>query len=227
MFKDNILEKDTLNWKRMQFKKNKVWLALDKDGAVKRKNGKVLIKYQVEQDHEYWVHETSVIPIDEHTLHKAASKNKKPSKAEKKAGGPSVKEDYNDKIRIFTDGACSGNPGPAGIGVFLKYGSHEKEISEYIGIATNNIAELTAIKRGLEQVKKKHLPVRVFTDSSYSLGLLARNWKPKKNKELVASIRKLMKGFKDLDFIKVKGHSGLEENEKADRLAVSAITKKA
>lgn len=211
----------------MQFKNNKVWLALNRDGSTKTKNGKVLIKYQIDQDYEYWVHEKSVKAIDPQSLQKAAPRNSKKNKSIKSDVDSFDKDNLNDVICIYTDGACSGNPGPAGIGVVLKFGPHEKEISEYIGTGTNNIAELTAIKRGLEQVKKKQLAVRVFTDSSYCFGLLTQNWKPKKNQELVASIRRLMSGFTDLEFIKVKGHSGHEENEKADRLAVSAIEKNA
>ena len=98
-----------------------------------------------------------------------------------------------------------------------------KSISRFIGNVTNNIAELEAIKAGLLEVKKRELPVRIFTDSSYAYGLLALNWKAHKNRELVNSIRKLMSEFKNLKMVKVKGHSGNQGNELADRLAVSAI----
>ncbi|MGD9211199.1 MAG: hypothetical protein PVI90_10505, partial [Desulfobacteraceae bacterium] len=77
---------------------------------------------------------------------------------------------------------------------------------------------------GLSEVKNRSLPVRVFTDSSYALGLLSKGWKPKKNQELVSQIRRLMKDFADLHFIKVKGHAGHPENECADHLATSAIS---
>ncbi|CAN2044448.1 ribonuclease HI [Candidatus Magnetomoraceae bacterium gMMP-1] len=125
----------------------------------------------------------------------------------------------SNAIYVYTDGACSGNPGPAGIGIFFKHGNHEKEISKAIGSATNNIAELKAIKLALETIKKKNLPVRIFTDSRYSIGVLDHGWKARANKELIADIKKLMSGFNDLEFIKVKAHVGVENNEKADRLA--------
>ncbi|OGR09781.1 MAG: hypothetical protein A2277_11095 [Desulfobacterales bacterium RIFOXYA12_FULL_46_15] len=128
-------------------------------------------------------------------------------------------------IKIYTDGASSGNPGPAGIGVVLIYGDKKKEISSFIGSATNNIAELAAIKAGLEKLKRFDLPVRIFSDSSYAVGLLTKGWKAKANQELVFEIRSLMKNFSDLAFIKVKGHSGIKENEVADFLATSAIKK--
>ena len=132
-----------------------------------------------------------------------------------------------DCIRIYADGASSGNPGPSGIGVLLRYREHEKEISRNIGLGTNNIAELEAIRTGLLEVKNPDLPVRVYTDSGYAYGLLTLGWKAKKNTELVSDIRMLMKRFKNLTFIKVKGHSGIEGNERADKLATSAILQKA
>jgi ribonuclease HI len=129
----------------------------------------------------------------------------------------------DNTVFIHTDGASSGNPGPSGIGVVLCYGDHKKEISRYIGIATNNIAELEAIRTGLSSLKHRALPVRVFTDSSYALGVLSKGWKASKNQELVAQTKTLMAEFNDLKLIKIKGHAGHEGNEKADQLAVAAI----
>ena len=131
----------------------------------------------------------------------------------------------NDCIHIYTDGACSGNPGPAGIGVFLFYKSHKKEISEFIGHATNNIAELTAIKRGLETVKekKRNMPIKIYSDSGYAIGLFTKGWNASKNVELVNSIKQLIKEFKNITFIKVKGHSNIRGNNVVDRLAKTAI----
>ncbi len=129
----------------------------------------------------------------------------------------------DNTITIYTDGASSGNPGPGGIGIFLKFREHEKEISEYIGNTTNNIAELTAIKRALLELKRNDLPVRLYTDSSYALGILTKRWKATKNQELVAEIRELIKKFRDIRFIKTKGHAGVAGNEKADALATQAI----
>ncbi|MBF0111373.1 MAG: ribonuclease HI [Desulfamplus sp.] len=129
----------------------------------------------------------------------------------------------DDVITIYTDGASSGNPGPSGIGVFLKFKEHEKELSESIGYATNNIAELTAIKRALLELKRYDLPVRIYTDSSYALGILTKQWKITKNQEIVLEIRELIKKFKNIKFIKTKGHAGIDGNEKADALATKAI----
>lgn len=122
-------------------------------------------------------------------------------------------------IALFTDGAASGNPGPAGSGVVLIYGAHRKEFSEPLGKTTNNIAELMAVKIGLEAIRNPKLPVRVFTDSTYVHGILTQNWKAKANGELVSSIRALIRRFPDFAMNVVEGHADVEENNRADVLA--------
>lgn len=222
---------ESADWKRMRFKKNKVWLATEPDGRPLEKDGKVLIKYQLEQDYEYWVKKESVRSLD------AAPQQDPPPKsvpARKKSPVKDIAPAHNqhssdaaaeNTIRIYTDGASSGNPGPSGIGVLLRFGAHEKEISEYIGVATNNIAELKAIQAGLLAVKNTDLPVEVYTDSNYAYGVLTLGWKSKKNINIIASIKKTISKFRDLTFFKVKGHAGHAGNERADSLATSAIRK--
>jgi ribonuclease HI len=129
-------------------------------------------------------------------------------------------------IHVWTDGACTGNPGPAGLGVVLIDGDTRVELSEYLGEGTNNIAELTAILRGLEEVTDKTRPVVVYSDSQYSIGLLTENWKAKKNIELVAKLRELTRQFKDLRFVKVAAHSGIPLNERVDELGRNAISRR-
>jgi ribonuclease HI len=220
------MQKDTTGWKRMQFKGNKVWAAVDQQGNLDAVNGKVKIKYRLDQDYEYRVHRHNLAPIDG-TAAKATKKSgvrAKPRRMPPRtAPRPSAIDIPETAIRIYTDGASSGNPGPSGIGVLMCHGDKRREISEYIGPATNNIAELKAIQVGLEKVKNRKLPVRLFTDSSYAYGLLVLGWRPKKNRELVGAIRSLMTTFEDLQLIKVKGHAGHEGNERADFLATSAI----
>ena len=126
-------------------------------------------------------------------------------------------------VQLWTDGACTGNPGPAGAGVLYRYQGVERVLSEYLGDGTNNIAELTAILRGLEMVSDVTLPIDVMTDSSYCIGLLTKGWKAKANQELVATLRQKMAEFQDVRLIKVKGHAGIPENERADELAREAI----
>ena len=216
------MEKEKTGWKRMKFRKNKVWLNTDNNGMPIVKNGKVLIKYQLKQDYEYWVNKDNVNPIDSREDNKKVSNKKSQSKISKKKVLKLEKEppaEQDDMIRIYTDGASSGNPGPSGIGVLLRYGSHEKEISKHIGVATNNIAELEAIRVALLELKRTDLPVQIFTDSTYAYGVLTLGWKAKKNVELVKSIKSIIQKFSKLKFYKVKGHAGIDGNERADCLA--------
>lgn len=217
------MDKNNTEWKRMCFKDKKVWVLTNQNGSIIVDNGKVLIKYQLNQDHEYWAHEKWLKPIEQWQPAQKKDKTKKTKREKEKKQSIQNESIPDDAICLHTDGASSGNPGPSGIGVLLRYGEHEKEISKHIGLATNNIAELEAIKTGLLELKKMDIPVRLYTDSGYAYGLLALNWKAKKNKELVQNIRELMSQFKDLKLIKVKGHDGIEGNERVDKLATLAI----
>jgi len=100
-----------------------------------------------------------------------------------------------------------------------------RELSEYLGTGTNNIAELMAIVRALEEVPPERTIV-LHADSSYALGLLGKGWKAKANQELVERMRGLARGFRDLRLVKVDGHAGVPENERADALARAAIVKR-
>lgn len=131
-------------------------------------------------------------------------------------------------VVVYTDGACSGNPGPAGSGVVIM--QEERiihEISRSLGKATNNIAELTAIKLALEYLQDGHQgsPITLYSDSTYCIGLLTKNWKAKANVELVAELRELAAGFASLTIRHVKGHSGHPGNERADELAVRGASR--
>jgi ribonuclease HI len=215
----------------MWFKGNKVWAAVNADGSPRIDGGRVLIKYRQDQEYEYRVNPRNLSPLEGSPPPQtgrpgppAASGPKEKSKRRAARMPASEQVDIPDNaIRIYTDGASSGNPGPAGIGVLLSHGEHCKEISKYIGKTTNNVAELEAIRAGLQEVKKRGLPVRLFTDSGYAFGLLVLGWKPKKNRKLIADILRLMTTFKDLKLIKVKGHAGDSGNERADHLATAAV----
>ncbi|MBI5894612.1 MAG: ribonuclease HI [Desulfobacterales bacterium] len=200
-------------------------MAVDEQQHPLLQKGKVLVKYQLEQPHEYWVHPSSVVAVGTPEIAaKLPAENNGKSKASTAKALPAVTpEACAEAICIYTDGACSGNPGPAGIGVVLRYKEKHKEISRSLGTATNNIAELEAIRVGLLAVKNRKVPVILFSDSSYALGLLSQGWKAKKNMELVDEIRRLAATFPKLRFVKVKGHAGHPDNERADQLAVQAV----
>lgn len=131
------------------------------------------------------------------------------------------------ELVAYTDGACSGNPGPAGVGVVLLERGARRELSEYLGIGTNNIAELTAILRVLEALEPTSEPLVVHTDSQYAIGILQKNWKPKANVELIGQLKQCAKAFPKLRLVYVRGHAGIPLNERADELARRAVAERA
>ncbi len=135
-------------------------------------------------------------------------------------------------IRIYTDGAAQGNPGPGGYGTILKFGDHVKEISAGYKLTTNNRMELLAVIAGLEAIKKDGHGVTVFSDSRYVVDAVEKGWlwnwekknfKDKANPDLWMRYIPLHKKFLP-KFIWIKGHSGHPENERCDRLAVAAAS---
>ncbi len=141
------------------------------------------------------------------------------------------------KINIYTDGACSGNPGPGGWGAILEYGSVRKEISGGEADTTNNRMELTAFIRALEMLKEP-CEITLCSDSKYVIDGLqkgwakswrAKNWiksdkKPALNKDLWETLLNLVEVHK-LHYTWIKGHSGYAENERCDALAVAQAAK--
>ena len=141
-----------------------------------------------------------------------------------------------NKVEIFTDGACKGNPGPGGWGAILRYGTNEKEIYGANKNTTNNIMELTAVIESLKNLKKP-CELTITTDSKYVKNGITEwihNWKKNgwrtaakkevKNKELWIELDSLIQ-IHSISWDWVKGHSGHPENERADLLANVAIEK--
>lgn len=129
--------------------------------------------------------------------------------------------------QVFTDGACRGNPGPAGAGVAARLVDGRRlEAARPLGHATNQVGELAAIALGLELLGAAGVDpadrVVVYTDSSYAHGLLTKGWKAKANQELVAHVRAALARWPRARVEWVAGHVGVAENERADRLAVGA-----
>ncbi|GAB4569142.1 MAG: hypothetical protein Tsb0020_23160 [Haliangiales bacterium] len=217
-------------WIRRKLRDNTVYVQVDSDGKPQAgRDGRVKIRYQPKVSAKVYRAaarnlEPTGDPEDEAPIELAEADAE--SSAGAGAGAKAGATMPEDAIVIYTDGACTGNPGPAGIGVVLMDGEERRELSEYLGQGTNNIAELVAIERALEIVAEgdRQRPVVVHSDSSYSIGLLSKGWKAKANTELVARIRSLMSGFGDVRFVKVRGHAGVPENERCDQLARDAIT---
>lgn len=137
------------------------------------------------------------------------------------------------KVTLYTDGACSGNPGPGGYAAILIYNGVEKEISGGEKNTTNNKMEMMAVIKGLEMLKEP-CEVFVYSDSAYVVNSIEKGWiyswkkngwkksdkKEVKNIELWERLLKLMEIHK-VTFLKVKGHADDELNNRCDRLAVS------
>lgn len=142
-----------------------------------------------------------------------------------------------EEVTIYTDGACSGNPGPGGWGTILMFKDVSKEISGYSKNTTNNIMEISAVIEGLKLLKYP-CKVNLYSDSAYVVNAFNQgwiynwkknNWKtaskdPVKNQELWEELYSLVQKHK-VEFIKVKGHSDNEYNNRCDFLATSAIKK--
>lgn len=139
------------------------------------------------------------------------------------------------KVLIFTDGACSGNPGPGGWGAILRYGAAERELSGGEAQTTNNRMELTAAIRALEALKEP-CEVTLYSDSRYLVDAVQKGWarswqargwirsdtKPALNPDLWAQLLALLDRH-TVTLVWVKGHNAHPENERCDRLAVAQI----
>ena len=142
-----------------------------------------------------------------------------------------------DLVELFTDGACSGNPGPGGWGAILRCRGKEKELSGGEKETTNNRMELTAVIEGLRALKHR-CHIKIYTDSQYVANAITKGWavswrrngwrkadkKPALNAELWEELLKLLE-TQEYEIIWVKGHAGHPENERCDQLAVAQSQK--
>ncbi len=135
-------------------------------------------------------------------------------------------------IRIYTDGAAQGNPGPGGFGVILKFDNHVREISQGYRRTTNNRMELMAVIAGLEALKKTGIPITIYSDSEYVVNAVEKRWvwswekknfKGKANADLWRRYLELHDKYNP-KFIWIRGHAGHPENERCDELAVQAAS---
>lgn len=136
-----------------------------------------------------------------------------------------------NNISLYTDGASRGNPGPGGYGVVLLWGQHRKELSQGYKRTTNNRMELLAVIEGLKTIKKKEIPVTVYSDSQYVVNAVEKGWLTtwirtnfkggKKNPDLWRAYYELAKDFK-IKMVWVKGHANNPYNNRCDELATAA-----
>lgn len=213
-------------WRPVKFRDNRVLARCDEQGALVAEGGRVEIRYRPNDGRAYRAALRNLEVIEgESLLPDDACADVAPAAASKRAEVV-VHEDPADTIIAYTDGACSGNPGPAGLGVVLIDGDRCRELSEFLGQGTNNIAELAAIGRAAHAVEAVDRPVRIHTDSRYAIGVLTKGHKAKKNRELVAEVKAFLARLSDVELRYVPGHSGIALNERADALAVEAVERR-
>lgn len=231
-------------WRTVDLRGTRVFARCKPDGTLLEDDGKVEIRYRQNDGKAYRALTRNLVAADDKVLPdehcgeanaapKATSEtaDKKPSssaKSTKTNAKAAFKEPAlsGDHVIAYTDGACSGNPGPAGLGVVMLHGEQRRELSEYLGVGTNNVAELTAILRALEAMELP-LPILVHTDSQYAIGVLTKGWKAKVNQELILRIKERIKQVHQLKLVYVPGHAGVPMNERADELARAAVAARA
>ena len=221
-----------VKWDKMRFRDQVVFVHVDAKGRpILDAEGRAEMKYRPDDAKSYRPAPVNLRPAsaDDRPAARGPGRGtgrgaKPPARTRRApASGPAPE----GAIAVWTDGACTGNPGPMGIGIVVLAGEERREAGEYLGIGTNNIAELVAIERGLEIAREvaggEARPVLVYSDSAYSIGVLSLGWKAKANQALVERLRHLVGSFEDLSFVKVAGHAGVPENERCDELARQAI----
>jgi ribonuclease HI len=226
-------------WVRALLRGNTVYARADETGALRVDRGRVEIRYKPRDGRRYDARADNleilpgdVLPDDACSPIEPAAKGSAPDVAPKPARkerrpankAPAADPADGDAVVAYADGACSGNPGPAGLGVVLIDGPVRVEISEYLGQGTNNIAELTAILRALCEVTDPARKMVIRTDSQYSIGVLQKGWKAKANAELVAEVKEALAGRPHTRLAYVPGHAGVVLNERADQLAREAVS---
>ena len=229
-------------WVRAVLRGQRVYARADDSGALQAQGGRVEIRYNAGDGRAYRARADNLqvvdkTPLPDHTCvpEGAPAARAEPeqgatrtpargsAKREPKKPAPPMRKAHPDAVHVYADGACSGNPGPAGLGVVVldRAGAGRIERSEYLGEGTNNIAELTAVLRALEELPDQ--PLLIHTDSQYTIGVVLKGWKAKANVDLVAELREVLAGRPDVALKYVPGHAGVAWNERADELAREAV----
>ncbi|MBI2388048.1 MAG: ribonuclease HI [Deltaproteobacteria bacterium] len=222
-------------WIEAILRGQKVFARADANGQLVAEGGRVEIRYKPTDGRAYRAAKgnlevvgTGVLP-DDHCKGAEPVPSKYGQKKEKKAASAArVQPHAEGHFIAYGDGACSGNPGPAGSGVvIISPDGARREGYRYLGDrATNNVAELTAIQMALEAVPDRDAPFEIRTDSSYAIGVLQKGWKAKANPELIAAIKAELAQRKSTRLQYVPGHAGVALNERADELAREAIVRR-
>ena len=212
-----------MSWVKHMLRGTTVWAHTRAGGVLDTgPDGRVDVKYKLDDG-------AKVYRASARNLERADGADSEEPAVAPPPAAPRAPVSHSEAIVVYTDGACTGNPGPMGIGaVILRAGGKRQEISEFLGEGTNNIAELTAIERALDALAaaERERPVLVHVDSAYAIGVASGAFKAKKNVELVARLRDKVRRFPHLRFVKVAGHAGVPENERCDQLATQAVARR-
>ncbi len=228
-------------WLRAKLRDQLVFARATAGGELDVSGGSVEVRYKANDGRLYRAKPANLTLTDRvllpdstcgeaQAVENAAKTAEQASAARKKVAAAAVHSQVlpAGALVAYTDGACSGNPGPAGVGVVLldSAGKISVELSEYLGQATNNVAELTAIQRAIEGAPAPENHLLIHTDSQYAIGVLTKGWKAKANTSLVAAIRSLLATRPRAKLVYVPGHSGVPLNERADQLAREAVERR-
>lgn len=239
------------HWIRANFKGKPIWAQVDAAGELVVEGGRVPIRYSDRSGSKIYragasgVQATADAPRElpegvsadaggarqsrGSGFGSAGTRTQAQAAAAKQSAEQLLAGFRQDAAVCFTDGACKGNPGHAGAGAVVKLPDgtvHERYAA--LGIATNNVGELSAIGLAIDLLDETGFPAdvqaEICTDSKYTYGLLELGWKAKSNTELVAKLRRQLTGRK-VRLHWVAGHVGIAENERADALANEGVSK--
>lgn len=242
-----------MKWRRASFNGNRVWVAVGDDGHPAAADGRVPVRYNERPGATVYRAGAARVQVEPNgpivELDGGTSADDAPKKAAASKGsgfgsaGTRTKQQAAlardaakallaslgpEVVRAFSDGSCRGNPGPAGCGaVVVLPDGRRGEASQSLGVATNNVGELCAVGLALDLLEEAKVPrsspIALFSDSSYTNGVLTLGWKAKANTDIVDDLRARLKQWPGLVFHWVAGHVGIAENERADALANDGV----
>jgi ribonuclease HI len=204
----------------MIFKGNRVFVEADDAGNPLVEGGRATMRYKRDAEQVYHPSPANLVPVGGGAPVAAAAVKAAPKRKARPTAAPAPSPQIAGAAIAYTDGACLGNPGPAGLGYVIT-GADGRRVQrgEPLGRGTNNVAELTAILRVLEIREGDEAPLVIYTDSTYAIGVLTAGWKAKVNGELIDAIKRRLARFPRVALRKVAGHAGVPENELVDDLA--------
>ena len=238
-----------MGWRRGTFKDQTVWIEVDAKGQPVVQAGRVPIRYQASGAAKIYRAGAGRVAVDDgapiESLAEGAPASDAAAKSKSKSGSgfgkagtrsaqqaamaaevarQQIDSLAGEAVIAFSDGACRGNPGPAGSGAFVELPDGARwEASKHLGRATNNVAELTAIGLVLDLLGdagvEPQAHVVIFSDSSYANGVLVKKWKAKANQDLIADLKDRLSAWDNLEIVWIAGHAGIDGNERADELA--------